>query len=230
VIWFVVEPPPNWSKTIYFSLGSTPLLLLPKYPNQIQAGLLLHVDEWRSWRKEGVEVVADRLRRLSPLFSGLASSLRDFTPFFPLPGVILLARDWARDGLLLIGDAAHTMSPAGAIGVNVALSTAAVAAQVIFPRLGKGPIPRDILSRVQELRVEDVRTLHRLQRTAGQALLGSGSGNPVLRWVVPRVLPLVARSGLFPIVQRRLFFGAPLPPLDPAFSFRTREAMAPDGA
>ena len=230
VIWFVVEPPPDWSKTIYFSLGGgTPLLLLPKYPNEIQAGLLLHVDEWRSWRKEGVEAVADRVRRLSPLFAEFVSRLRDFTPFFPLPGVILLVRDWARDGLLLIGDAAHTMSPAGAIGVNVALSTAAVAAQEIFPRLGKGPIPRSALSRVQDLRVGDVRTLHRLQRTAGQTLLGTGSGNPVLQWLVPRVLPLVARSGLFPIVQRRLFFGAPLPPLDPAFSFRTPEAAAPEG-
>src|SRR6185295_13256420 len=99
-------------------------------------------------------------------------------------------------------------------------STAAIAAQEIFPRLGHGPIPKSVLSRVQELRVGDVRTLHRLQRTAGRALLGSGSGNPVLSWLVPRVLQLVARSGLFPVVQRRLFFGAPLPPLDPAFSFR----------
>ena len=220
VIWYVVEPPPDWSKTIYFSLGSTPLLLLPKYPNQVQAGLILHVDEWRSWRKEGIEVVAGRLRRLSPLFTEFAAGLRDFTPFFPLPGVMLLVRDWARDGMLLIGDAAHTMSPAGAIGVNVALSTAAIAAQEIFPHLGHGPIPSGVLSRVQELRVGDVRTLHSLQRTSGRALLGSGSGNPVLRWLMPRVLPLVARSGLFPVVQRRLFFGAPLPPLDPAFSFR----------
>jgi hypothetical protein len=33
-------------------------------------------------------------------------------------------------------------------------------------------------------------------------------------------LPLVVRSPLLPRVQRRIFFGAPLPPLDPAFSFR----------
>jgi 2-polyprenyl-6-methoxyphenol hydroxylase-like FAD-dependent oxidoreductase len=113
------------------------------------------------------------------------------------------------------------MSPAGAIGVNVALSTAAVAAQEIFPRLGRGPIPRSALARVQDLRVGDVRTLHRLQRGAGRGLLGSGTRNPVLRWLIPRVLPLAARSGLFPLLQRRLFLGVPLPPLDPAFSFRT---------
>ena len=221
VIWFVVDPPPDWSRTIYFSIGATPLLLLPKYPDQIQVGLLLHPDEWRSWRKDGVEAVAGRVRRLSPLFTEFAGALRDFTPFVPLPGVILLVRDWARDGLLLIGDAAHTMSPAGAIGVNVALATAAIAAQEIYPRLGRGTIPRSVLARVQELREDDVKTMHRLQRAAGRTLLGSGSGNPVLRWLMPRVLPLAVRSGLFPLVQRRLFFGVPLPPLDPAFTFRT---------
>ena len=50
-------------------------------------------------------------------------------------------------------------------------------------------------------------------------LIGSGSGNPVVRWLIQRALPLAARSWVFPIVQRRLFFGAPLPPLDPAFRF-----------
>jgi hypothetical protein len=31
---------------------------------------------------------------------------------------------------------------------------------------------------------------------------------------------LVLHSPIMPKVQRRIFFGAPLPPLDPAFSFR----------
>jgi 2-polyprenyl-6-methoxyphenol hydroxylase-like FAD-dependent oxidoreductase len=220
LIWFVVEPPPDWTKTIYFSVGQVPLLLLPKYPAQIQVGIVLEKDDWRRWRQTGVAQVAERLRQLNPLFADFARELHDFTPFFPLPAVILLVHDWARDGLLLIGDAAHTMSPAGAIGVNVALATAAVAAQEIFPRLGHGPIPRSALARVQALREPDVRTLHGLQRQAGRTLLGSGSGNPLFRWLVRKALPIAVRSGLFPRLQRRLFFGAPLPPLDPAFSFR----------
>jgi 2-polyprenyl-6-methoxyphenol hydroxylase-like FAD-dependent oxidoreductase len=194
--------------------------MLPKYPNQIQVGLLLSKDDWRRWRQEGLAAVGERIRRLDPLFAAFVAGLHDFTPFFPLPALILLVREWARDGLLLIGDAAHTMSPAGAIGVNVALATAAVAAQEIHPRLGRGPIPRSALARVQALREQDVRTLHELQRRAGRTLLGSGSPNPVLRWLVQRALPLAIRSGVFPRLQRRLFFGAPLPPLDPAFSFR----------
>jgi 2-polyprenyl-6-methoxyphenol hydroxylase-like FAD-dependent oxidoreductase len=85
--------------------------------------------------------------------------------------LIRLVADRARNGLLLIGDAAHTMSPAGAIGVNVALATAAVTVQEIYPRLERRPIPRDDLARVATLREPDVRTLHRLQLGAQRLLL-----------------------------------------------------------
>jgi 2-polyprenyl-6-methoxyphenol hydroxylase-like FAD-dependent oxidoreductase len=224
IIWFTIEQPPGWSSTFYVSLGEVRGLMLPKYPHHIQAGILLPAGEWRRWRQEGVAAVAARLRRFDPIVTGFADALTDFTPFFPLEGLIRLIDDWARDGLLLIGDAAHTMSPAGAIGVNVALATAAVAAQEIYPRLGRGPIPREELRTVQRLREDDVRTLHRLQLGAQSVLLGQSSRNPIVRWLIPRALPLFLQSPLLPRVQRRLFFGAPLPPLDPAFSFRERVA------
>ena len=221
VIWFTIEQPPGWSSTLYVSLGETVRgLMLPKYPHHVQAGVILPTGEWRRWREDGVAAVAERVRRLDPIFAQFADGLRDFTPFFPLEGLIRLMKEWARDGLLLIGDAAHTMSPAGAIGVNVAIATAAVAAQEIYPRLGRGPIPAAELATVQRLREADVRTLHRLQLGAQRVLLGQGSANPVVRWLVTRALPLVLGSPLVPRVQRRILFGAPLPPLDPAFSFR----------
>jgi 2-polyprenyl-6-methoxyphenol hydroxylase-like FAD-dependent oxidoreductase len=226
VIWFTIDQPPGWSSTFYVSLGEVQGLMLPKYPHQIQAGILLPTGEWRRWRQQGVTAVAERVRRFDPIFAGFADGLKDFTPFFPLEGLIRFIADWARDGLLLIGDAAHTMSPAGAIGVNVAIATAAVTAQVLLPHLGNGSISRETLRDVQRLREDDVRTLHRLQIGAQRVLLSQGSGNPIVRWLVPRVLPLVLRSPLLPRVQRRIFFGAPLPPLDPAFTFRETPARS----
>jgi 2-polyprenyl-6-methoxyphenol hydroxylase-like FAD-dependent oxidoreductase len=226
VIWFTIEQPPGWASTFYVSLGDVRGLMLPKYPHHIQAGILLPTGEWKKWRQEGVQVVAERVRRFDGIFAPFADSLKDFTPFFPLEGVIRFAREWARDGLLLIGDAAHTMSPAGAIGVNVALATAAVAAQEIYEHLGRGPIAKADLLAVQRVREADVRMLHRLQLGAQGVLLGQQSSNPLVRWLVPRVLPWLLRSPLLPRVQRRLFFGAPLPPLDPAFSFAERASAS----
>jgi 2-polyprenyl-6-methoxyphenol hydroxylase-like FAD-dependent oxidoreductase len=229
IIWFTIEQPPGWSSTFYVSLGEVRGLMLPKYPHHIQAGILLPPGEWKRWRQDGVAAVAARVRRFDPIFAGFADGLKDFTPFFPLEGLIRLVRDWARDGLLLIGDAAHTMSPAGAIGVNVAIATAAVAAQQIYPHLGHGPIAREHLQTVQRIREDDVRTLHRLQLGAQRVLLGQSSGNPLVRWLLPRLLPVFLQSPLLPRVQRRIFFGAPLPPLDPAFSFREPAAFGARG-
>src|SRR6266498_439296 len=189
VIWFTIEQPAGWSSTFYVSLGEVRGLMLPKYPHHIQAGIILPPGEWRRWRQNGVAAVAERVRRFDPISAGFAAALRDFTPFFPL---------------------------AGTIRVNVAIATAAVTAQVLVPHLGHGPISREDLQAVQRLREDDVRALHRLQIGAQRVFLGQGSGNPIVKWLLPKVLPLFLRSPLLPMVQRRIFFGAPLPPLDRA--------------
>src|SRR5262249_23200805 len=46
-------------------------------------------------------------------------------------------RRWFRPGLLLIGDAAHVMSPIGGVGINYAIQDAVVAANVLA-----GPLRR----------------------------------------------------------------------------------------
>ena len=227
LIWFTIEQPPGWDSTFYVSLGKEVRgLILPKYPHHLQTGIALPTGEWRRWREDGIAAVARRVRQLDPIFADFADGLKDFSPFFPLECIVRLIDDWARDGLLLIGDAAHTMSPAGAIGVNVAIATAAVAAQELYPLLGRGPISHADLQGVQRLREADVRTLHRLQLKAQQALLGQGSSNPIVRWLIPVILPLVVNSPILSRMQRRLFFGAPLPPLDSAFSFREPAAAS----
>jgi 2-polyprenyl-6-methoxyphenol hydroxylase-like FAD-dependent oxidoreductase len=227
LVWFTIEQPPGWDSTFYVSLGKEVRgLILPKYPHHIQAGIALPTGEWRRWREDGVAAVASRVREFDPIFSDFADGLKDFSPFFPLECIVRLIDDWARDGLLLIGDAAHTMSPAGAIGVNVAIATAAVAAQVLYPLLGRGPIRHADLQAVQRLREADVRTLHRLQLRAQQALLSPGSRNPIVRRLVPAILPLVVKSPILSRVQRRIFFGVPLPPLDPAFRFHDQAAAS----
>jgi len=220
LIWFSIPKPAGWTNTLHVSLGAEVRgLMLPKYPQHIQAGIALRPGEWRQWRAEGIATVAARIRKFDPVLTEFANGLKDFTPFFPLEGLVRLVDDWARDGLLLIGDAAHTMSPAGAIGVNVAVATAAVAAQVLYPRLGRGPIPRTELQAVQRLREEDVRTLHRLQLGAHKMMLTQWGRSTLSRHVLPHVMRLMLHSPLLPRIQRRIFFGVPLPPLDRAFRF-----------
>ena len=61
-------------------------------------------------------------------------------------------RTWYRPGLLCIGDAAHAMSPAGGVGINLAIQDAVAAANILGSAFRSGgPTIRD-LRRVQRRR------------------------------------------------------------------------------
>ncbi|MFI9045756.1 FAD-dependent oxidoreductase [Streptomyces sp. NPDC053427] len=61
-------------------------------------------------------------------------------------------RRWYRHGLLCIGDAAHTMSPVGGVGVNLALQDAVAAARILAGPLHRGTVTVADLARVQKRR------------------------------------------------------------------------------
>src|SRR5262249_5199547 len=128
-------------------------------------------------------------------------------------------------GCVRIGVVTNCHRPVGGIGGNVTLPTVGIATQELYPRLGRGPIPREELQSIQRIREADVRTLHRVQLQAQQLLVSPRGSGSIARWVLPSLLTLVLRTPLLPRVQRRMFFGVPMPPLDPAFSFR--ESVAP---
>src|SRR5205823_12757413 len=59
---------------------------------------------------------------------------------------------WYKPGLLLIGDAAHVMSPVGGVGINYAIQDAVVAANVLGGRLESGRLRLSDLAAVQRRR------------------------------------------------------------------------------
>ncbi|MET7333563.1 FAD-dependent monooxygenase [Nonomuraea sp. NPDC005650] len=60
---------------------------------------------------------------------------------------------WHRPGLLCISDAAHAMSPAGGVGINLAVQDAVAAANLLGPVLARGGLPEEAdLARVQARR------------------------------------------------------------------------------
>ena len=109
-----------------------------------QVGYLLRDGEWPAVRHEGFDTFRDRVAAVDP---GVAAAMEshldgfgDTTLLDVGPGV---AESWVQDGLLLLGDAAHTASPIGAQGNPLAVQDAVVAHDVLVRALGEADRERE---------------------------------------------------------------------------------------
>ncbi|HEX8309180.1 MAG TPA: FAD-dependent oxidoreductase [Allosphingosinicella sp.] len=73
---------------------------------------------------------------------------------------------WHSPGLLVIGDAAHAMSPIGGVGINVAVQDAVAAANVLAGPMAAGEDLDPLLAKVQERRLPAVRMIQGFQDAA----------------------------------------------------------------
>jgi 2-polyprenyl-6-methoxyphenol hydroxylase-like FAD-dependent oxidoreductase len=71
--------------------------------------------------------------------------------------------DWCREGLLCIGDSAHAMSPAGGVGINLAIQDAVATANLLAEKLQRGPVQLDDLRKVQARREWPTRLIQGMQ-------------------------------------------------------------------
>jgi 2-polyprenyl-6-methoxyphenol hydroxylase-like FAD-dependent oxidoreductase len=75
-----------------------------------------------------------------------------------------MLKRWYRPGLLLIGDAAHVMTPVGGVGINYAIQDAVAAANMLAPGLKRGKVSTADLARVQRRRQGPTRIIQAFQR------------------------------------------------------------------
>ncbi|WP_433275648.1 FAD-dependent monooxygenase [Pseudonocardia xinjiangensis] len=93
-----------------------------------QIGFTIPAGTFPEVRAGGVEPLAAVLRRLVPWLGDRIDVLTDVNDLSLLPVRITSLDRWTEPGLLLIGDAAHVISPVGGNGINLAILDAAEAA------------------------------------------------------------------------------------------------------
>jgi 2-polyprenyl-6-methoxyphenol hydroxylase-like FAD-dependent oxidoreductase len=218
VAWFTTPLPEGMPKQLQLVLTDSHFcLVLPKYPDSIQGGITFKKGEWKKIQERGVAHLRKELAEASPAFREFASSLHDFKPFTILQAKTMFVREWAKDGCLLIGDAAHCASPAGGIGVSLSTATAIVAADVIYEGLQKGDFSSSQLSKVQDIRSNDVRTVHQLQLKQEAIQM---SENPIVKRIRPSLISVMSKMPMFKSVQKKVFVMSETLPIHPRFDLR----------
>ena len=173
-------------------LGDRQLMIMLDRGDYWQCGYVIGKGQDAPLRAAGVEAFGARLAALVP-WLGDRAAIADFDEVRLLNVRLERLRRWFADGLLVIGDAAHAMSPVGGVGVNLAVQDAVAAARVVGPFLATGSaVPASALKAVQRRRAWPTAVVHTVQRIAHAGLAGPRSAG------VPLPLRLLDR---LPAVQ-----------------------------
>lgn len=179
LIWFKVPRPSDWPMVMQLKMHEDKhIVLLPTYPDLLRVGINIPKHGGREARANGIEWLRKEIAILEPRLTEMVTEhvtswkhtmlLDIFTADVPA---------WSIDGLCLIGDAAHTLSPVLGQGINTAMQDAyelgPLLAQTIKKYPGQ-PVRRNSLVAFERHRKRHIHFVRRFQ-TMQEKMLASGN-------------------------------------------------------
>lgn len=201
VLWFRLPREGDETPTLGYLDGSTMVLAIPR-EGYFQAGMVIRKGSLPGMREEGLPAFRRRIADTAPPLAGQVPALTSWDQVKLLTVRIDRLRRWHGPGLLCIGDAAHAMSPALGVGVNLAIHDAVATANRLVGPLLAGTVRRRDLAAVQRRRMPAVRIIQPVQRQLHKRVARAGDA-----FSIPNPLPFGVRVGLrivLPVVRRVL--------------------------
>ena len=196
VVWWKIPCPKDWPGPSVFMGKGHFMLAYENADKQLQIAWLILKGSYSKLKNrtsnEWLKEIADHI---SPkLGSFLREEEDELEKPFLLDSVSDCVKQWSIPGALLIGDAAHTMSPVGGQGINIALRDTIVATNHLVPALfSEDPAVLDqALKAIEKERMPEVRHIQRLQGMPPKVGFSSAWWSEPLRRLVARIL---ARPG-----------------------------------
>ena len=123
-------------------------------------------------RARGLDALRKEVARIAPPLAESIETLDSWDEVKLLTVRLDRLNLWHRPGLLIIGDAAHAMSPIGGIGINVAIQDAVAAANILAAPMAAGRDVDPLLHKVQARRLWPVRITQAFQNFAQRRVIG----------------------------------------------------------
>ena len=205
VVWTKLPWPVGWGEALparAYLAGGHLLIAFPAPDAGLQVAWVILKGSYGELKSRGIE---DWVREMANHASGdLAAHLRANAEHLLRPFLLSAATDrvhgWARPGVLVIGDAAHTMSPVGGQGINVALRDAIVAANHLVPplRAGAGAAALDaVAAAIEPERGPEIERIQAIAAQPPRLVLARGVLPRLVRTLLPTLLRLpLARIGV----------------------------------
>ncbi len=177
VLWFYLprQPDDRADASAHFRVGRGGLLVLMEHVDAWQVGYIIAKGSYPRLRAAGFPALRRSIAALAPEFANRLEHLRGWKQLRLLSVESSRLREWYRRGLLVIGDAAHVMSPVGGVGINYAIQDAVAAANVLAGPLKTGRLQLRHLQAVQRQREWPTQLIQAVQGLAH-------------RWIVARAL------------------------------------------
>lgn len=164
VIWFKLPHVDDISGQVAkIHFGSGTMLVMIDRGDEWQMGFVVIKGSFRSLREKGIEAFHNELLKLVPELEKSLHVINDWSRCAILSVVTGRVEKWYQPGLLLIGDAAHVMSPVGGVGINYAIQDAIAAANLLTGPLKKSNVTESDLAAVQQQREKATRFIQTVQ-------------------------------------------------------------------
>ena len=198
VLWLRVSRTPADPPDLFGQIDAGRMLVMIARGDYWQCALLIPKGSFDVVRGRGMAALHESLLGLSPWLGERVKELVDWEQVKLLAVTLDRLREWAKPGLLCIGDAAHAMSPIGGVGINLAVQDAVAAARLLAGPLREHALDLAALQRVQRRREWPVRVVQRMQITMQDRLIA-----PVLAASGPVRMPAFLRLlGRYALLRR----------------------------
>jgi 2-polyprenyl-6-methoxyphenol hydroxylase-like FAD-dependent oxidoreductase len=189
VLWFRLSRRSTDLDHTYGIVGRGRMMVLLNRNDYWQAGLIIPKGSGEARRQRPIAEFHADIAKLAPFLSDRTAEIKSWADVSLLTVTVDRLERWYQPGLLLIGDAAHAMSPMGGVGINLAIQDAVATANIVGPALRDGKtIDEGLLARVQSRRMLPTRIIQWVQVTAQRRVI-----DPVLNQdgPPPRLPPFV---------------------------------------